>query len=112
MNWNDDGRYLYGGELQAPNEAEIINDLPYIDREQFEDIRLALAASHRMGRVPTIGYKENQRLRSPGGYRYNNHQAFTIETQVGDHRWIPKAMPVSPGKKQLVERRISMEQVW
>ena len=61
MNWNDEGCYLYGGELQSPIEAELINVLPYIGREQFEDIRLALAASHRLGRIPARGYKEHQR---------------------------------------------------
>ena len=53
LNWNNDGCCLHGGNLPEPSEAEIINDLPYIDREQFEDIRLALAASHRMGRIQT-----------------------------------------------------------
>ena len=38
MNWDGEGCYLYGGELRDPIEAELINDLPYIDREQFEDI--------------------------------------------------------------------------
>ena len=56
--WEDEGCYLYGGNLPAPIEAEIINDLPYITRDQFEDIRQALSASHRAGRPSATGYQE------------------------------------------------------
>ena len=80
MNWGNEGCYLYGGNLRVPIEAEIINDLPYIDKEQFEDIRLALAASHRMGRTPTRGYNENRRGQTTTEYSMNNHQVFTVQT--------------------------------
>ena len=94
MNWDDDGCYLYGGKLHSPIEAEIINDLPYIDREQFEDVRLALAASHRLGRVPATGYKENQH--STGEPNYNYHQISTVQTQAWDHKKIHTARSTSP----------------
>ena len=58
LEWGDEGCYLYGGNLPRPIEAEIINDLPYIDKEQFEDIRLVLAASHRREESRQKGIKK------------------------------------------------------
>ena len=50
MVWNADGCFLCGGNLPHPISAQILNDLPYITLEQFEDVRRALAVSHRCGR--------------------------------------------------------------
>ena len=55
--WDEYGCRLPGGRLQGPIWAEVINDLPYIDREAFEDIRIALASTHRKGRPTVKGYK-------------------------------------------------------
>ena len=48
--WDATGCRLIGGKLLAPIRAYIINDLPYIDLEQFDGICTALVASHRQGR--------------------------------------------------------------
>ena len=56
IKWGRTGCRLHGGKLRVDIQAEVIDDLPYIDLEQFEDIRLGLAYSHRKGRKPHAGY--------------------------------------------------------
>ena len=87
LDWGDEGCYLYGGNLPRPIEAEIINDLPYIDKEQFEDIRLALAASHRRGRIPAKGYQENRRTWQPVDPRGHKQQLYAFRSPHCGTRW-------------------------
>ena len=84
--WEDEGCYLYGGNLPAPIEAEIINDLPYITRDQFEDIRQALSASHRAGRPSATGYQENHRSWQQVGPR-GGRQLFTVRSLCQRSPW-------------------------
>ena len=99
MGWNDDGCNLYGGNLPQPIEAEIINDLPYITREQFEDIRLALAASHRRGRIPVKGYNENRRTWATNAPKCHSHQLFAVRAQPWGTKWVAQEQTTSPSSR-------------
>ena len=63
LTWWWDGCWLSGGQCTEPIKCELIKDLPYITWEQFEDIRLALASSHKCGRKAIDRYVYGPRER-------------------------------------------------
>ena len=107
LHWGRDGCRLHGGKLPQPIEAEIINDLPYIDREQFEDIRLALATSHRSSRIPVKGYVKGKYEQDGGtSVRGTVHLA---RTRSSKRERTPKARATSPLTE---ERKKEMNEAW
>ena len=32
LSWDDEGCFMYGGNIPIPSDAEVINDMPYIDK--------------------------------------------------------------------------------
>ena len=111
MKWGRNGCRMHGGNLQEPIYAEIINDLPYIDLEQFEDIRIALAVSHKAGRKPAPGY-------IPGKYEQSDEayvrSVFKVIRAKQDRRkWTPKARSTPPQhRNQWEDTEATWTQSW
>ena len=81
--WCEDGCFLCGGNLPAPISAKIINDLPYITVGQFEDVRRALAASHRNGRRRQEGRNRNPQTNAYWNY---DHATTWQDWQDNDYQ--------------------------
>ena len=93
-------------------QAEVIDDLPYIDLEQFEDIRLGLAYSHRNGRTPHAGYMFGTSEQSAAVYvctlvNVDRVERSALETTRGKgtgKSWVPKTHSAPPHHTRITDK--------